>query len=127
MSHLLILTDHELIIIHDDPESPKSADNTRYGGVWNYLPLNKIAGVDQTEQETGLLALTVQLPHADHVEVLFQPDRRAELERFVTQLKSVCACPDPYSFGTKYTSVGLSLLFRKYFAVTFIPIQSSEA
>jgi hypothetical protein len=89
MSHILILTDHELIIIHDDPESPKSADNTHYGGVWDYLPLNKIAGVDQTEQDTGLLALMVQLPHADHVEVLFQPDRRAELERFVTQLKSV--------------------------------------
>lgn len=89
MSHLLLLTDHELIIIHDDPESPRSADDTRYGGVWNYLPLNQIAGVDQTEQETGLLALTVRLPHADHVEVLFQPDRRAELERFVTQLKSV--------------------------------------
>jgi len=86
-SHLVILADHELIIIHDDPESPKSADNTRYGGVWNYLPLNKIAGVDQTEQEPGLLMLTVHLPHADRVEVLFQPDRRAELERFVTQLK----------------------------------------
>jgi hypothetical protein len=87
--HLLILTDHELIIIHDDPESPKSADDTRYGGVWNYLPLNKIAGVDQSKQATGLLALTLQLPHNDRVEVLFQPDRRAELERFVTQLKSV--------------------------------------
>jgi len=89
MSHLLILTDHELIIIHDDPESPKSADDTRYGGVWNYLPLNKIAGVDQIDQGTGLLTLVVQLPHDDRVEVLFQPDRRAELERFVTQLKSV--------------------------------------
>ena len=88
MSHLLLLTDHELIIIYDDPESPRSADDARYGGVWNYIPLNKISGVDQTEQETGLLALTVQLPHADHVEVLFQPDRRAELERFVAQLKS---------------------------------------
>jgi hypothetical protein len=85
-AHLLILTDRELIVIHDDPDSPKSADDTRYGGVWEYIPLNKITGVDQTQQESGLLALTVQLPHGDHVEVLFQPDRLTELERFLSQL-----------------------------------------
>ena len=85
-AHLLILTDHELIIIHDDSDSPKSADDTRYGGVWDYIPLNKITEVDQIEQETGLLALTVQLPDSDHVEVLFQPDRRTDVERFVSQL-----------------------------------------
>jgi len=85
-AHLLILTDRELIIIHDDSDSPRSADVTRYGGVWEYIPLNKITGVDQTEQEAGLLALTVQLPHGDHVEVLFQPDRRVELERFLSHL-----------------------------------------
>ena len=85
-AHLLILTDRELIIIHDDSDSPKSADDTRYGGVWDYIPLNKITEVDQIEQETGLLALTVQLPDSDHVEVLFQPDRRTDVERFVSQL-----------------------------------------
>jgi hypothetical protein len=85
-AHVLILTDRELIVIHDDPDSPKSADDTRYGGVWVYIPLNKITEVDQAEQETGLLALTVQLAHSDHVEVLFQPDRRVELERFLSQL-----------------------------------------
>jgi hypothetical protein len=88
MSHILILTDRELIIIHDDQNSPKWVDDTRYGGVWDYVPLNKIAAVDLVEQETGLLAITVQLPHNDHVDVLFLPDRRAELERFVAQFKS---------------------------------------
>jgi hypothetical protein len=85
-AHLLILTDRELIIIHDDPDSPKSADDTRYGGVWEYIPLDKISGVDQMQPANGLLALTVQLPDNDRVEVLFQPDRRVELERFLSQL-----------------------------------------
>jgi hypothetical protein len=93
MSHVLILTDRELIIVHDDQDSPKWRDDTRYGGVWNYVPLNKIAAVDLTEQATGLLALTVQLPPNDHVDVLFLLDRRAELERFVLQLKS--CLPNP--------------------------------
>jgi len=93
MSHVLILTDRELIIVRDDPDSPQWVDNTRYGGVWDYIPLGKIAGVDQTEQETGLLALTVQLPQSDHVEMVFSPQRRAELERFVAQLKTCLSNP----------------------------------
>jgi hypothetical protein len=88
MSRVLILTDRELIIVHDDADSPKWRDDAHYGGVWNYIPLNKIAAVDFTEQATSLLALTLQLPRNDRVEVLFSPDRRAELERFVAQLKS---------------------------------------
>lgn len=93
MSHVLILTDRELIIMHDDPDSPKWRNDTHHGGVWNYIPLNKIAAVDLTEQATGLLALTIQLPQNDHVDVFFSPDRRAELERFVLQLKS--CLPNP--------------------------------
>jgi hypothetical protein len=41
MAHVLILTDRELIIIRDDPESPRSFDNTRYGG----------CGTHSTEQD----------------------------------------------------------------------------
>lgn len=88
MSQVLILTDRELIDIHDDPDSPKWIDDTRYGGVWSYIPLNKITAVDLTEQDTGLLALAVQLPQNDHVDFLFLPERRRELERFVAQLKT---------------------------------------
>jgi hypothetical protein len=93
MSHVLIVTDRELIIVYDDPDSPKWRDNTRYGGVWDYIPLNKIAAVELTEQATGLLTLAVQLPHNDRVEVHFQPDRRVELERFAAQVKTPLANP----------------------------------
>jgi hypothetical protein len=93
MSHVLVVTDRELIIMHDDPDSPKWRNDTRYGGVWDYIPLNKIAAVELTEQATGLLALTIQLPQNDHVDVFFSPERRAELERFVTQLKTHLANP----------------------------------
>jgi hypothetical protein len=93
MSHVLVVTDRELIIMHDDSDSPKWRNDTRYGGVWDYIPLNKIAVVELTEQATGLLALTIQLPQNDHVDVFFSPERRAELERFVTQLKTHLANP----------------------------------
>ena len=88
-AHLLILTNRELIMISDDPDSPRSGNGSRYGGVWGYIPLGKITGVDQSTQDSGLLKLTVQLPFADRIEVLFQPDRRTVLDAFVAQLKSV--------------------------------------
>jgi len=93
MSHVLIVTDRELIIVHDAPDSPKWRDDTRYGGVWDYIPLNKIAAVEVAEQATGLLALSMQLPHNDHVDVFFSLDRHVELERFAALLKTPFANP----------------------------------
>ena len=93
MSHVLIVTDRELIIVHDDPDSPKWRDDTRYGGVWDYIPLSKIAAVEVAEQATGLLALSMQLPQNDHVDVFFSPERRVELERFAALLKTPFANP----------------------------------
>jgi hypothetical protein len=86
MSHVLILTDHELIIVQDDPNSPTWIDDTRYGGVWKYLPLSKITALELTDLNTGLLAFHIWLPQDDPVEVLFAPDRRAVAARFLNQI-----------------------------------------
>jgi hypothetical protein len=86
MAQVLILTDRELIIIHDDPNSPQAFDNTRYGGVWDYLPLKKIERVAWRDRDAAVLSVMLELPLGDRVECLFAADRRAEVERFLNHL-----------------------------------------
>lgn len=85
-AHVLLLTDRELIIICDDPDSTQSFDNTRYGGVWDYIPLDKIERIAWRDKDAALLAVTLDLPLGDRIESLFPVERRAEVERFLKQL-----------------------------------------
>ncbi len=86
MAHVLVLTDRELIIIHDDPESPASFDGTRYGGVWDYIPLGKIERVVWQDKDADVSSVTLELPLGDRIETLFAANRRAEVEQFLSQL-----------------------------------------
>jgi hypothetical protein len=85
-AHVLLLTDHELIVIHDDPDSPPSSDGTRYGGVWHYLPLDKIERIAWRDKDAEVLAVTFDLPLGDRVESMFPAARRVEVERFLQQV-----------------------------------------
>jgi hypothetical protein len=85
-AHLWILTDTELITIRDDEDSPIWQDGSRYGGVWLYLPLSKIATISVTNRAADVLAVQLKLPHGDRVESLFVADRRAEVEQFLYQV-----------------------------------------
>ncbi len=69
-AHLCILTDRELIVIRDDPSSLQGYTQTRYGGIWDYLPLSRIQGAAIEERPAGYLALVVYLPGSDRMEVL---------------------------------------------------------
>jgi hypothetical protein len=86
MAQVLILTDRELIIIHDDPNSPQAFDNTRYGGVWDYISLNKIERVAWRDRDATVLSVVLELPLGDRVECLFAVNRREEVERFLNHL-----------------------------------------
>jgi hypothetical protein len=86
MAHVLILTDRELIIIRDDPDSPEASDNTRYGGVWDYLPLSKIERITWRDKDAAVLSVALELPLGDRVESLFAANRRGEVERFFNHL-----------------------------------------
>ena len=85
MAHVLILTDRELIIIRDDPDSPESFDDTRYGGVWDYIPLNKIERVAVQERD-AVVSVALELPLGDRVETLFASGRRVEVEQFLNDV-----------------------------------------
>jgi len=84
-AHLCILTDSELIVIRDDPSSLQSCNETRYGGVWDYLPLCRLQSVVLEEVADGL-ALTLRLPGDDTFDVMFSPASRLEVGRLCAQL-----------------------------------------
>jgi hypothetical protein len=86
MAHVVILTNRELIIIRDDPESPQSFDKTRYGGIWDYIPLNKIERITSRDRDADVLSVVLDLPFGDRVESLFAAKRRAEVERFLSDV-----------------------------------------
>ena len=78
-SHMGILTDRELIMIGE--EQVQSAED-RYGGIWEYIPLNKIRALFVSGKGSDLLSLSVQLPESACLEYLFE----ASAEREVDQL-----------------------------------------
>lgn len=84
-AHLCILTDSELIVIRDDPTGLRNCDDTRYGGIWDYLPLSRVLATALEERPTGP-ALVLRLPGDERFEVRFSPASRLEAERLCTQL-----------------------------------------
>jgi hypothetical protein len=60
LAHLVILTDKELIFIGDDKRLAETRGE-RYGGVWQYVPLRWVTSVSLTEQEGGLLTVSIHL------------------------------------------------------------------
>jgi hypothetical protein len=86
-THLCILTEDELIVIRDDPSSMRSSDHTRYGGVWDYLPLRRVLTAELQARDDALV-LALRLPGDDCFEVLFSADRRTEAEQLCVQVKA---------------------------------------
>jgi hypothetical protein len=85
-AHLSILTDRELISIKEDVET-WTDHNTRYGGIWTYIPLNKIMAVSLGERDNTTLTLSIHLPENDEVSCIFAMANRSGLVQFVDQLE----------------------------------------
>ena len=88
MTHLLILTERELIVIREDETSPRWRDESRYGGIWTYIPLDKITSVSLVPKETKLLALVIHLPENDSLESWFVASQQLAVDRFLSQIES---------------------------------------
>jgi hypothetical protein len=83
-THMSILTDRELIIIREDVKQRK---DDRYGGFWDYIPLNKIKSLSVSEKAGDLVGLTVQLPEDTRFELLFQTSAKEELHQLLDRFK----------------------------------------
>jgi hypothetical protein len=87
LSHLSILTNRELILIQDADDPPLGAKGTRYGGVWRFIPLDHIRSVSSETDHDGFLVCSVDLGDGDRLELKFQAENCADLERFEAALR----------------------------------------
>ena len=88
LTHVLIHTDRELIMIRDDETSQRLKSRSRYGGIWNYVPLIHLQDLHIEDASAGLLELTMSLPAGDCIKMPFANERRPELEQFVQKVKA---------------------------------------
>ena len=83
----IILTDRELIIIQD-AERIFYEDNS-YGGIWNYIPLNKIGTLSLGERNSDLLVLSIYLLDNVRLEYMFQASAKGELNQLLHQFREL--------------------------------------
>lgn len=86
LAHLTVLTDRELILIRDSDRS-KASQISRYGGVWQYLPLSCIESLTLSEPANNRLVLSMQCKPGRTIEKLFEISGRSELEQFCSRLR----------------------------------------
>ncbi len=68
-AHLTILTDKELIIIRDEAGVRWNPD-AKHGGIWTYVPLDKIAATSVARTDDGMLTVSIHLPGDDRIDLL---------------------------------------------------------
>jgi hypothetical protein len=80
------LTDRELILIR---EEARQGREDRYGGIWDYIPLQKIVKMSLREKGNDLLALSIQLPEGDSLECVYKASAGQEISRFLEQYQEL--------------------------------------
>ena len=83
--HATILTDWELIVIRE--EQRQRGDE--YGGLWDFISLDKIAALALEGRVDGLLKLTISLPDEESLAYLFEAALKPELEQFLEKFREV--------------------------------------
>lgn len=85
-THMIILTDRELIVIREEATRRKE---DRYGGIWDYIPLSKIASLSFGEKDSNLLVFTIQLPGNIRFELLFQASAKGEINQLLERFEEI--------------------------------------
>ena len=83
-THMSILTDREFILIREDANKRKE---DRYGGIWDFISINKIVSLSLNEKADDLFGMTIQLPEDISFELLFQASAKEELNQLLNQFK----------------------------------------
>jgi hypothetical protein len=85
-THASILTDRELILIREDDKLNSAG---KYGGIWEYVPLNKISTLSLSEEDGELLVLSIQLPNKTQLECLFQACARRQVDQLLDRFREL--------------------------------------
>jgi hypothetical protein len=89
-AHLMVLTDHELILLHD-VERIKESKISRYGGVWQYIPMHCLDSVKLSSTGDEHLTLSIRCQPDQTIEKLFDASNQPELEKFCSQFQTMLA------------------------------------
>jgi hypothetical protein len=82
-THATILTERELISIR---ESADAGDRQRYGGVWDYIPVKKIADLSVSTSGPGLLRLSMELSGGPRFDLLYEDSAASDLAGLVNMV-----------------------------------------
>jgi hypothetical protein len=89
-AHMLILTDSELILVREE-ESSRWGHDRPYGGIWSYIPLDKITSVTVTERDASLLVLSIALAGQAPLTSLFSASNKPAVELLASQTQTLAA------------------------------------
>jgi hypothetical protein len=79
-THACILTDRELIMIREDE---RQTGEDKYGGIWDFIPLNKIEALSLNTKGNDLLVLSIQLVGDFYLESIFHVSMRKEIDQIL--------------------------------------------
>lgn len=88
LAHLLVLTDHELILIHEAQRKTEFR-KFEYGGTWQYIPLQYIASIQVSKSPNERLQLSIQAQPNQRIESLFEAAYATELEQLCIQFQEL--------------------------------------
>ena len=86
-SHLIILTDGELIIIRDDDSQPWSRKDP-YGAIWSFISRERILDSYLTTVEDDRMQFIIELSGGKCLRIKFGSEKSAELTQLINQLKT---------------------------------------
>lgn len=85
-THACILTNRELILIREEALQGRK---DKYGAIWDYIPLNKIAGFSMNKRNGTLLALSIQLLTNESFECLFEASMENEVDQLLARIQEL--------------------------------------
>jgi hypothetical protein len=88
----MILTNRELIVIH---EEGRQREKNSYGGIWDFIPLNKIKSMSLIEKNNNVMALSIQLPRDSCLEFLFQASAKHRVEQLMDRFRELKVVTPP--------------------------------
>jgi hypothetical protein len=90
-AHISVLTGRELIIVQDAGIGGwGAAQEPHYGGIWTYIPLDRIRSISVTRREDGLLVRLLCLQHGERIVSTYEAGSAGELNRLQAELQAHC-------------------------------------
>lgn len=81
-SHIILLTNEELIII-EEGKAKRNSPEANIGGYWYFIPIAQITSMDIKAMDNYLLIFTIKLKGNEGIELTYETSNRAQLEQLV--------------------------------------------